>query len=278
MALETYPDPTKPYPTRGTLWRPNMSGPRRIDTSLLQACRAVYIETWALPVMQTTLVIHEGSAEDLPQPKLQRQERLYRRAGQPIFFLQAWQVLLLRHIEVTFQQIRLEDNGLEDWLCRVDGARRQSRSLVRELADEAQAAGDDGAAKDFVETSLLGVEIRSLTMRMNRRDWWTWTNSPPPPDADLDWEAKRGYILRLQRPVSPHAVSTHGSEHEEDMKFLSDDLTFTLTLDTFGPKLNQLMRVIEVAKEWTFETSLQQPGSGGANRLMVWDGHIGDQS
>ncbi|SPN98649.1 related to M.genitalium alanine--tRNA ligase [Cephalotrichum gorgonifer] len=53
FALTDYPDPSpdKRYEKATCYTRPSYFAPRRTDTALLQTCRAVYAESWFLPVL-----------------------------------------------------------------------------------------------------------------------------------------------------------------------------------------------------------------------------------
>lgn len=50
-ALTDYPDPDKRYSPETCYTRPSYFAPSRTDTALLRTCRAVYAETWHLPIV-----------------------------------------------------------------------------------------------------------------------------------------------------------------------------------------------------------------------------------
>lgn len=288
LALSTYCDEEKPYPRKIQVWRPDLTGPRRLDTALLETCRAVYMETWDRPIRQTTLVIHEGSEEDRPPPGL---GRIHTRPSEWSFFLPAWQLLLLRHVDLTFQQIAMTAgrSGIEDWIARVTDAKRGARRIMRRIApmvDEKNGkAGHSPVAVNFVENVLLPAAnrgLKSLIVRVNRMDWWTWTDEPVT-DKDLEDALTKGKVLNLPKPMLIfHPKSSE--EADPDMLGLpADDFEFTLVLETWGGKLNQLNRVIDYAKEWTFNIPLRGDEGRGdplntARRDLVWDGQILDRS
>ncbi|CAH0051461.1 unnamed protein product [Clonostachys solani] len=267
LALQTICDQDRTFRDGSLFKRPSLTGPRRIYTALLRTCRAVYAETWALPLLNTSLVIHEGSDEDRP-PSRSGSDMC---PNQQLFYLQAWQLLLIGGVDMTFQQMRLENGGIEQWLRRLHHARGHARELMRRVASEKHPGSQ--SIKDFVENSLIGVRIRSLTVRVNRRDWWNWTNDPSTYSAeDL---ASRERMIRVVQPNTPHDFGPYPDDDSEPL--LGEDCTLSFVLETFGPKAEELDYTVNQARDWVFGTlSLSQEGQN--KRVLGWDGQVRNES
>lgn len=282
LALQTYCDADEPYAQSNEKWKPDHTGPRRVDTALLRTCRAIYIETWATPLLQTTLVIHEGSIQNRPPPG--RRFRRSRRPGDPprrtpkpgqvLFHLQAWQLLLIQRVDMTFQQIRLEGGGMGQWLRRLHEARRNARSIVNLLATRV-VHRDAAMTRDVVQRSLLDdvTPLQSLTIRLNRMDWWTWSNDPSNLGSDLEVDAWRGRVLRLQIDEEPFSLSNW---EEGDVPLFGEEFEFVLKLETFGVKAPQLDRVVRKLKKGSFVMPRMNSGLDG--KVVAWDGEVVNDS
>lgn len=84
-ALASYPDPDRPYRSNERFARPGASGHPRIATELLRTCKAVYVETYLLPITLNPVIEHYDYS-DLVLP----------RAGSAIRKLQlSWQLAAL---------------------------------------------------------------------------------------------------------------------------------------------------------------------------------------
>jgi hypothetical protein len=264
FALQTYCGTDAPYAREIKAWRPELTGPLTIDTALLQTCRAAYVETWSRPVLQTSLIIHDGYSNDLPKPRI---GHVKTRQGKQLFYLQAWQLLLLQHMEVTMDQWKLIRGNLEAWLRRIDEAKRTAADIVRRLAEEADARGFGDAAKTFVNEALLGRRIRSLTLRINRRDWLM-------PNIQTSKDNARA-VLQLQPFMSPFCVPRTVDDDSDDVIDLAaDDLKLTLVLETYEPWLPQLLHVVEEAKKWTFDSTRSLPDEARTKQVTGADGDL----
>jgi hypothetical protein len=264
LALQTYCGTDAPYAREIKAWRPDRTGPLTADTALLQTCRAVYVETWSRPVLQTSLIIHDGYSNDLPKP---RAGHVKTRQGKQLFYFQAWQLLLLQHIEVTMHQWKLMQGDLGEWLRRVDEAKRTAANIVRRLADEADAHSFGDVARKFVDEVLLGRRVRSLSLRINRQDWHM-------PDLRTN-EDKARAVLRLQPFMSPFWVpKTVDDDSDEVIDLVTDNFKLTLVLETYEPRLPQLLHVVEEAKKWTFDASRRIPDEAKTKRVTVRNGRV----
>lgn len=281
-ATETYCDPDKPF--RLALRRSDMTGPRRCDTALLETCRAVYAEAWDLPLRQTALVIHEGYQDDREEewPKMSWPKK----RGMALFCLQAWQLLLIQKVQMSFYQSRLEGGGIGEWLDKIAEARELALGIVRKLDEEAEESRGE------IARGILKLKVSELVVRVNRRDWITWAEEPRRPEGSPEREsifniftpglgpkASRELSLRLQIPAgwTPHTG------------LFSRDFIFTLALETFGAKADQLDKVANEARAWRFPTPLYDDDSSSRHsssgsddgsdeasttEMMVWDGEV----
>ncbi|CAG9952703.1 unnamed protein product [Clonostachys rosea f. rosea IK726] len=267
LALQTVCDQDRAFGDRNLFKRPNLTGPRRIYTALSRTCRAVYAETWALPLINTSLVIHEGSDEDRPPNR----PHSVMSSNQRLFYLQAWQLLLVGGVDMTFQQIRLENGGIEEWLRRLHHARGHAREIMRHVASEKYPGSQ--SIKDFVENSLIGVRIRALTVRVNRRDWWNWTNDPSTNSPEQ--RASRKRMIRVLQPNTPHDFGPYADDDAEPL--LVQDCILSFVLETFGPKAEELDYTVNQAKDWVFAIpSLSQEGQN--MHVLGWDGQVRNES
>ncbi|KAF4987108.1 hypothetical protein FDECE_15591 [Fusarium decemcellulare] len=252
LATATVCDPDRPYDPRHFLWRPDNTGPRRVDRTLLRACRAIYAETWDLPLKQTPIVIHDGSESDRPR------SRIYYPfvRGQALFYLQAWQILLIQHVEMTFSQNRLGGRAIQEWVKVIAKARLIAKEIIKGLTQDLKGNPNAGVLAQIPQRG-----ITSLVVKVNRRDWWTWTEAP---DSQIDDNnpASGPPRLRLER----HGLV--GWTHQQDL--FAGDFAFTLMMETFGAKREQLERVVDEAKQLTWCT--------GSSRQLVWDGVVRDLS
>lgn len=280
LVLGTHCDEDNPYPRDSDIWRPDLTGPRRIyGTALLRTCRAVYMETWDRPILDTTLVIHEGSHQDRPQPKRIDGVMYHVRPSKPSFHLQAWHCLLLQRMDLTFQQIRLEGNGLEDWIRRVEFKKRHARRMMHALAEMAderiEKHGGQPRVKEFVESRLMPLGLRSIVVRINRMDWWRWTDEPIPEGDKLDAATAKGQVLKLPQPKLLFHPETGG----DTLVLPGDEFEFKLILETWGPKVPQLNRVVAHTTQFTFDIPRDAGEDDGGNensiqmRTLTWDGN-----
>lgn len=97
-ALTAYPDPARPYGSDQRYVRPGVAGHLRVATELLLVCKAIYIETYQLPITLNPVLAYHGFADDVP-PHAQRGLDNLRR-------LAPWQYAALHMIDISMQQVR----------------------------------------------------------------------------------------------------------------------------------------------------------------------------
>jgi hypothetical protein len=279
LVLSTLCDEDSPYPRSSQVWRPDLTGRRFIPaTALLRTCRLVYMETWDRPVLETTLVIHEGSHEDRPRPKARH---YHIKPARFFFHFQSWHCLLLQRMDLTFQQIRLEGNGLEEWIKRIEFSKRHARRMMKALAEQADARieknGGQARVMKFVQSYLMPLPVRSIAIRINRMDWWRWSDKPIPEGDELDAAIADGNVLRLLKPELIFQPRLQG----EILILPADDFELKLILETWGPKVPQLDHVVANATSFTFQipTARAREDSGEGEdsigeRMLTWDGNL----
>ncbi|KAM3552812.1 hypothetical protein ARSEF4850_007211 [Beauveria asiatica] len=182
LVLQTRCSARWTYDARSPAWRPDRRGAPYIDAALLRTCKAVYAETWDLPMRLTRAVLADGSPADKPG------EWAGVVLAPGVLVPHAWQVLLLREAEVTMQHFRLEAGFLEAWVTALGKLKAAAATCVADLVRERRegGGGGEGGGEGVVNEEvvrLLGERqsLEEIVVRMNRMDWWTWTSTPPKP-------------------------------------------------------------------------------------------------
>ncbi|ATY65084.1 hypothetical protein A9K55_004745 [Cordyceps militaris] len=174
LVLRTQSSARWPYHPRSPAWRPDRRGAPYIDAALLRTCRAVYAETWDLPVRLTQAVLADGTPCDKPG----EWAPVVLAAG--VLVPHAWQVLLLRRAEMTMQHFRLEAGFLDMWVAALGKLKAAAAVCVADLVAERKGLVNEDVVRVLTERQAL----EEIVVRMNRMDWWTWTSVPPPPWPD----------------------------------------------------------------------------------------------
>lgn len=78
----------------------NLPKPTDIALSFLQTCRAVYLEAYKLPFLLNPLIIYDFNVPSYPEPSR----------------LAPWQYALIQSIDISLQQVGLEQGELRNWL------------------------------------------------------------------------------------------------------------------------------------------------------------------
>ncbi|CAH0023519.1 unnamed protein product [Clonostachys rhizophaga] len=265
--FQTEPNKGKKYPLRRSWRRPGFEAPPHVHTNLLQTCSLIYSECWAIPTLNTTMIIHEGSEQDrIPSDPMAAATH----PSQLLLGLPAWQVLLLQHVHITLTQFQLENGALESWLSTLHKARSSAGYYVQRFIK--QKCFNTPQLQTFAKTGLMDVKIRSLTVRINRQDWWFWDYEPTGKDDDLMSEAEAEdeepeYILSLPQPPSPYSVKSFDKLHP-----FANNFQMTFALETWRGKL------------WELDDIFEAPGPDGEDdtedkpNFMVWDGKIRQES
>uniref|UniRef100_A0A8H7TT89 Uncharacterized protein n=1 Tax=Bionectria ochroleuca TaxID=29856 RepID=A0A8H7TT89_BIOOC len=244
--FQTEPNKGKKYPLRRSWRRPGFEAPPHVQTKLLQTCSLIYSECWAMPTLNTTLIIHEGSEQDrIPGDPMTTAAH----PSQLLLGLPAWQVLLLQRVHITLTQPQLENGVLESWLSTLHNARASAGYYLQRFIE--QKCFNTPQLRDFAN-GLMDVKIQSLTVRINRQDWWFWDYAPieNPKAKDADSTSEGGvvnqdlqYIIRMPQPPSPYSVKSFDKLHP-----FADNFEMTIALETWRPKLWELDDLLELAK------------------------------
>ncbi|KEY65360.1 hypothetical protein S7711_10522 [Stachybotrys chartarum IBT 7711] len=274
-ALETHCDPDEPYRERGARPRCDWTGGMRICTALLRTCRRAYTETWAMPVLHTTVMIQDAQRMEADNPPRSGHEV----PGRWCFYLRAWQVMLIRSLDVYLTQEMYERNIIPDWIGRLNEAKSRCRKMVLDAVTEEN--------REFVENSLLNVQLQTLTFRANRLGWILSKNEPAKSAGGAEDSGFHTTSYDLEPPekalrlVCPDPAPWHhpNAIHDGSFPFYSKNFEFRLILQTQGSRPSQIDRLVEQVKNWSLKAPPLAPQSPddateyGAG-LMVWDGRV----
>ncbi|KAL6706412.1 hypothetical protein ACN47E_005518 [Coniothyrium glycines] len=290
--------------------------PSDIGFGLLSTCRAIYLETYLLPLILNPYYRWKNS---MPQNR----------------FLH-WQCASKQSFDMTVQQIALEENSafsplvLKDSMCNV-GARHEGvyiipypQSLRTHLKLDESPYSQDGSLAMIPANGLDGKQklthvlrnagkvelptivlipptlrvtrarpLVSLTIRLGRMDWWTWTDDPDStnPLHQLGLDPAVGTGKHHENARATAGTMQYFAEErragrfqdgrmltEQEKKYadcgwgrhiaaLPDLKSLEFILETFAPKTSQLDKVVECAKTWTFPIQ-------GARRVLSWNGEV----
>lgn len=277
-----------------------------ITVSLLLTCKAVYLETWAMPLRVNAY--HMDASRHL------------RSGGMP-----AWRLAQIRGLDITIKQRELENGKLGDVLKKMGGnARRQGAYVVpmRCFRDDgwAKIEGcsrtlDDNclvpAAVDLPDTQpqrlddvltrlptsvesvlpsarslhvTLAQPLTHLTLRLTRTDWSTWNVAKflhlEPSFGRYNLEegrpsAKAMRLLASEREAGRHPRLDSQSWGAHVVSTLPDLEKLELVLETFEARKEELERVVQCAKMWRF--GFGDGGEAGEKKkkwALVWDGYV----
>lgn len=209
-----------------------------IAVNLLRTCRAVYMETWTLPLSLNPYIVY-----DLHAPA---------RMGMKLYELLPWQFALMQSLDITLQQTALEGPMLQRYLRRgawrpderSNGAYITPRRYKSLRGPRAMIEYPDSFNFSLIPTStltnheiqprhflshllghrddysndsappwpsamrvMLAKPITSLTLRLQHSDWWSWTDDPastePLHHLGLDPCVGDGRAHPLVRPTAP---------------------------------------------------------------------------
>lgn len=245
--------------------RPERKGAPRIDTQLLLTCRVVYLEAYHVPITINSVLDFEGDHHDIP-PTVSR-------AAETINKFALWHFCSVRSYDITLQQRFLEQSWLSPkaFMLRADEASapailRDMRRYWKPSANFTWPASRE--EDDFVTVQGINTSkrLQHLTVRMNRTDWWTWTEGPgsvsearlgldPGVGAGtVDERCTEARMLELaeERRKGVWQGFTQRDCWGKDIGNFKNLRTFDLILETFAAKKEQLERVVECARTWTF--------------------------
>ena len=204
-ALTAYEDPNRLYPKHLRCNRPGQGGALRIAKELLLTCKAIYLETYELPLLLNPISIYVGDRRDLP-PGQSAGAAIIDKIGN-------YQFAKIQWLELSLQQWRLESSTIRDYAGRVEAGRRYIEGVVtdrnfrfdkktqerqRRLAAYSKHSlpatsanrsharmqwfqspeEDEGFGRKELSRKFPARPITRLTIRLGRTDWWTWGSSP----------------------------------------------------------------------------------------------------
>ncbi|XXG96899.1 hypothetical protein Hte_003190 [Hypoxylon texense] len=281
FSLTRYEDLDKAYNLSCRYARPGQAAPLRIDVDLLLACRALYVEAFLTPFEVNPILVHDGDPQDLPvlgsfYPLVCVPSDLRRYAK-----LRPWQLANISSIEMSVQQYNLEGGSVERVSRLVGGLGRHWGQEIRGFTLQNMARF---AANSAGGLQLASKKITSLSIRMGRTDWWSWSSSPEEGEKDPKERLRlepmanvtddrmclamtQGYEARKAGEEPDFGLDNFEKEGRwgrQITEYWPDLATLELVLETFACKQSQLDYVVECAKLWTF------PLEDGYH--LVWDG------
>ncbi|KAF1964099.1 hypothetical protein BU23DRAFT_77350 [Bimuria novae-zelandiae CBS 107.79] len=193
---------------RSSLYYPELPG-SDIAFSLLQTCKAVYLETYRLPVQRNSFKAYD--LQGATRPDLKR--------------VAPWQAALIQRLDISLRQTAIEGGELRNWLTHWYAKRRHEGAWIAPLyrgvinpatghhmqpfpfdtlstdgKDDAQDGDEvtlpvadalfygkkDGPTR-FSARAMRARPLTHLTLRMCRQDWWNWNEDlhPDPEKPDL---------------------------------------------------------------------------------------------
>ena len=296
-------DSTRPYDACKRYTRPDQSAHPYISLSLLLSCRAIYIETYLLPCLSNPLRVFDGDVQDYP-PHSMLKGRPYPTVFANEICLQPWQFAVIDSVELTVQQTMLEGGTLERTSKMVGAQKRHEGVVFEGFAQTGYPTwGDDCRLGDDSNTTTGGTipqpkwrlktprefcrarQITHLTLRMNRTDWWSWTDDPLSEDLEKRLRLEplinftgsnasaramaKGLAARTKGKLPNFRLDSfeiHGRWGEHIREFWPDLQRLELVLESFAQKEAQLDNVVAAAKLWTF------PVEDGWT--LKWDGEV----
>lgn len=209
-----------------------------IATNLLCTCRAIYLETWTLPLSQNPYIVYDFQKRG--------------DAGIKLAELLPWQLALIQSLDITLQQTALEGGMLHNYIhhdkswqpeerhkgvyvaprsYKLDRGTPRAMVWFPDSFNHALVPGDKEYPRHFLSHALgnhigrlehyphgnqplwssamrvmLARPITHLTLRIQHQDWWTWTDDPNSPDElqhlGLDPSVGNGRALPLLRPTA----------------------------------------------------------------------------
>jgi len=187
-----------------------------------------------------------------------------------------------------------DGHGKDMWPKTSGGGRSRLELEGRPIGSTARyhvrrAAEDAGGLGPFYAAST----ISHLTIRLDRADWWTWDSNPTPQEGDdglaLDpWlgggsgQQERPLVSQMMELYNGRRACRDAGEEiapcpagcwGRRVALFRGLRRLTLHLETFRWRVEELDRIIECAKLWSFliDEDLQK---GQAGRVLSWDGKL----
>lgn len=278
-AIAAYPDPDRPYSSNEKFARPGVSGHPRIATELLSTCKAIYAETYQLPITINPVLLYHDDNDHIPPHARQGMRNLMK--------LASWQWAALHIVDISLQQTRMEGNVISQAAKQLQASLRYERSKTGTTLQNQPSASEQPQAQ-----RLSGLEMPSsdpniprvidrLTLRIGRTEWWTWEDPPSSSDhLGIDPGCGGGWVHSrcTTEKMIEEAEKRRQGEWEggspncwgaqvADFKGLKE---LECIFETFALKVEQLNVVIECAKTWTFPM--------GDGYELRWDGKVESSS
>ncbi|KAL1296786.1 hypothetical protein AAFC00_000248 [Neodothiora populina] len=305
-ALSAYAGPSRPERNHEPFVRPGASGPRSIAVELLLTCRAIYIETYQLPITLNPIIVYHDDIHHIP-PHARRGMQVLRK-------LTSWQFAALHSVDMTIQQVHLESQNLSRCARDLRTERRfESSKLGVTLQTDTSASTDHHSVTSSAEgmtdsdnTSpatqrLSGMEMPSsnpnvpriidtLILRLGRTEWWTWEDAPiegscsfSDTDTTPQLAIEPGYgdgWIRTQTSTSRYRMLDEAAKRRRyewhgwpnpycwgaQITEFKGLKRLEFVFETFAQKADQLEVVVECAKAWRF------PMNDGYE--LRWDGRV----
>ncbi|KAI2623676.1 hypothetical protein GGS21DRAFT_533694 [Xylaria nigripes] len=287
-ALTRYEDFDKLYSLNMPYARPGQAAPLRITLDLLLTCRAVYLETFFVPFQVNPMVVFDGHPDVVP-PEMPLQSTPWNL--QLCSRLRPWQFANITSVDMNVQQFMLEGGSVERVSRLVGNKGRHAGHEARGFtlagyasfgpasetktseADKVLRPGVAGNRATLIRSIFMGKKITHLTLRMSHTDWWSWTSCPQagsndPHEAlrlepmmnvtdrrDTSSAMLEGYEARRTGREINFNLDESEKQGRWGMQFAEhwpDLQTLELVLETYVKKEDQLDKVIECAKLWTF--------------------------
>lgn len=174
-----------------------------IAFGLLRTCKAIYLETYTIPLQINSHVVYGFQGPFRPDLKL----------------LAPWQAALIQRLDISLAQMALERGELRNWLTHWHAKKRHNGAYIAPLFKEvynkmtgfhlqpfpfditslaAEHDGKDGMevtlpippsaprtfydkttnATHFSARVMVARPLTHLTLRLCHKDWWSWSNDP----------------------------------------------------------------------------------------------------
>jgi hypothetical protein len=296
----------------------NFKGPvNDLAINLLHTCRAIYLETWALPLSLNLYIAHDVHHAGLG------------RSGVKLYTLLPWQLAFIQGLDITLSQMALEGDSLHNyihcnnawhpnqrhqgayvaprWYRAEQGARAMTEFL--ELFDSTLVPVEKVQQRHFL-SHVLGEQLRyptdspppwssamrvmranpitQLTLRIHRTDWWTWTDDPNSTDEShhlgLDPSVGDGGAQDLKRPTASRMRALAELRRAGHYPEIKPDVGWADTIARM-PDLRSLELVLETfaLKKRQLDDVVEAAKTwkfalDGGLWELVWDGEVGMSS
>ncbi|KAL9061143.1 MAG: hypothetical protein Q9162_000288 [Coniocarpon cinnabarinum] len=239
-----------------------------------------------MPVASNTVSVFDGDVKDRPPQPYPLHSHVYGIYNS--LRMRPWQFAAITSVELTLQQNNLEGGALERCSrnlgvqarengCQFEGTLNGEYPKTRQLTEDEREMFRTVPRMPFLGSTLslericIGAPITHLTIRLNRTDWWTWTDHPEahdvkkklrlepminhtqPPHNDMAMDQGREARRKGAEPEFPlDNFEKDGRWGPQIAEFWPNLQTLELVFETFRAKEAQLDDVISAAKLWKF--------------------------